>query len=95
MSKSFKDLGGELDQLLEQIGIRERVDEQRVLQLFETIMGASFCKRARAVKIERGILYIEVESSAWRQELFYQKSMIKTRLNEALGRVFVKDVIFR
>lgn len=96
MSKTpVKTVGSALEELLNNLGIDNRVHEQIVIAEFERIMGESFTKRANAVKIERGVLFIEVTNSAWRQELFYQKQMIKQRLNDALGETLVKEIIFR
>ena len=92
---SVKTVGTELQQLLNSLGIDNRVHEQVVIQEFDRIMGDTFIKRAKAVKIERGVLFIEVTNSVWRQELFYQKQMIKQRLNEELGEMLVKEIIFR
>ncbi len=88
-------VGSVITQLLNQLGIAHRVSEQRVLAEFEKIMGESFCKRATAVKIEHGVLFLEAVNSVWRQELFYQKVMIRQRLNEALGEELVREIIFR
>jgi predicted nucleic acid-binding Zn ribbon protein len=93
--KQSKPLGAVLDQLLKNLGIADRVDEQKVLIEFETILGESFCRRARAVRIEKGVLVIEVVSSAWRQELFYQKKLIQQRINSYFGENVVKEIIFR
>ncbi|MBL7995306.1 DUF721 domain-containing protein [bacterium] len=90
-----KTVGIALEELLSSLGIDNRVHEQVVIAEFERVMGDTFCKRASAVKIERGVLFIEVTSSVWRQELFYQKQMIKQRLNDALGETLVKEIIFR
>ncbi len=96
MSKApIKTIGSELEQLLASLGIDNRVHEQMVVTEFDRIMGDAFTKRAKAVKIERGVLFIEVSNSVWRHELFYQKQMIKQRLNEALGETLVKEIIFR
>ena len=96
MSKlPVKTVGSALEELLNNLGIDNRVHEQIVLAEFDRIMGETFTKRANAVKIERGVLFIEVTNSVWRQELFYQKKMIKQRLNDALGETLVKEIIFR
>lgn len=58
-------------------------------------MGEAFCRRAKAVKIEHGSLFIEVISSVWRQELFYQKLTIRDRINSELKENIVKEIIFR
>lgn len=93
--KSAQTVGTALDQLLKNLGIDRRVHEQRVVLEFEKAMGVEFCKRARAVKIENGILFLEVINSVWRQELFYQKETIRQRLNAYFGDYTIKEIIFR
>jgi len=93
--KQSKPIGAVLDELLKNLGIANRVDEQKVLVAFEVIMGETFCKRAQAVRIEKGVLFIEVVSSAWRQELFYQKKLIQQRINAHFGETVVKEIVFR
>ncbi len=93
--KQSKSLGRALEELLSQLGIAERIDEQKVVAAFDTIMGEVFCRRARAVRIDKGVLFIEVVSSAWRQELFYQKKLIQQRINSHFGEPIVKEIIFR
>lgn len=73
----------------------EKLDAQKVIIEFENIMGTEFCKRARAVRIDNGVLFLEVINSVWRQELFYQKALIMERLNAALGPETVRDIVFR
>ncbi len=90
-----RDVGSVLQDLLQHLGIGRRVHEQLVLEQFERIMGAEFSRRARAVKIERGVLFLEVTSGVWRQELFFQKRHIRERINTALGEALVKDIVFR
>lgn len=86
-------VGDLLGQLMNSLGIAGRVHEQRVLQEFDRIMGPEFCRRAQAVKIDRGVLFLQVANSAWRQELYYQKQLIRDRLNGALGERLVKEII--
>lgn len=89
----IQNVGDLLGQLMNSLGIADRVYEQRVLQEFDRIMGPEFCRRVHAVKIDRGVLFLQVASSAWRQELYYQKQLIRDRLNGALGERLVKEII--
>ena len=88
-------LGEALDLLLKRYKIAGRVHEQVVIEQFERLMGTAFTQRAKAVKIEDGLLFLEVTSSVWRQELFYQKRNIIERINSALGEKIVREIVFR
>jgi predicted nucleic acid-binding Zn ribbon protein len=47
-----------------------------------------------AEKIEKGVLYVKVDSPVWRNELVFMKSDIISRLNKALSKPVVKDIKF-
>ena len=87
-------IGEVIGELLYKYKLDERVREQDVVLEFEHIMGTTFLKRARPVKMEHGVLFLQVESSAWRQELFYQKKMIVKKLNDHFNFPIVKNIIF-
>ncbi len=95
MQKEAKKLDIILNELIDQLGLGKRLEEQRVIAEFGEIMGSEFCKRARAVRIDHGVLYLQVVNSVWRQELYYQKTLIIDRLNHAVGMPIVREVIFR
>jgi hypothetical protein len=95
MNSNVKDVGHLLNELIDTLGLTKRVHEQRAMIEFETIMGADFCKRAEPVRIEQGVLFLKVTHSVWRQELFYQKELIKNRINDYLKEEIIQDIIFR
>ncbi len=90
-----KEVGQVLNDLIDNLGLRKRIHEQRAVVEFETIMGSDFCKRAEPVRIDHGVLFLKVIHSVWRQELFYQKELIKTRINDYFKEEIIKDIIFR
>ena len=95
MNHEAKKLDEVLHELIDQLGLSKRLEEQRVISDFEKIMGMEFCKRAKAVRIEHGVLYLQIINSVWRQELYYQKTLIIERINESIGRPMVREVVFR
>ncbi len=94
-SQEYTEVGKAIHTLLDQLKISGRIHEQTVLEKFESIMGPLFCKRAKAIKIDHGVLFIQVQDSSWRQELYYQKLTIKDRLNQTLGENIIREIIFR
>ena len=95
MNSDARKLDTILNDLVDQLGLSKRLEEQRVISEFESVMGAEFCKRAKAVRIEHGVLYLQVVNSVWRQELYYQKTLIIERINTAIGQPMVREVVFR
>ncbi len=95
MKNEAKKLDAVLHELIHKLGIAEKIKEQSVITEFESIMGTEFCRRAKATRIDHGVLYLEVINSVWRQELYYQKTLIIERINGALGPGAVREVVFR
>ena len=49
----------------------------------------------RALKVVRGALYVEVDSSAWASELSYYKEELINRLKEKFKKGKIKDIKFQ
>jgi len=84
-----------IQKLLKQNKLDERISQSKVIEIWEQIVGAQIAKAAKAEKINRGVLTVRVEKSVWRNELNYLKKQIISKLNEALEKEVVKEIIFR
>ena len=91
----IRDVGSSIQQLVDDLGIREKIDEYNAVLQWESLVGEHIANAASAVKIVKGVLFIKVRSSAWRNELSLRKDEIVNTLNNALGREIVKDIRFQ
>jgi predicted nucleic acid-binding Zn ribbon protein len=87
-------LRGVLQNLLRSLGLEKRIKEQELVLNWEKIVGEKIADKAKAYKIERNKLFVRVESSCWRNELFYLKKDIIEKLNSSAKQEIVKDIIF-
>jgi predicted nucleic acid-binding Zn ribbon protein len=94
-SSQTKDLGGAIQQLIDGLGIRQKIAEYDAVLQWESLVGEHIAKATTAVKIVKGVLVVRVRSSAWRNELLLRKSEIIHSLNTALGGDVVKDIRFQ
>lgn len=83
-----------LEQMLERLGIGDRVREYEAVAVWPEVVGERIAEVARAARIRRGILVVEVASGPWRQELQMRKADIVGKLNARLGSATVKDIQF-
>ncbi len=83
-----------LEQLLDRLGVGDRVREYEAVTAWSDVVGEKIAGVTRAVGIRRGQLFIEVHSSPWRQELSLRKGEIIEKLNSHLGRAVVKEIQF-
>ncbi|MBM4167851.1 MAG: DUF721 domain-containing protein [Ignavibacteria bacterium] len=89
-----KDIGTALSELVDQLGIKSRIQEYDAVVQWESIVGVQIAKVATATRIQKGVLVVRVTNGPWRQELSIRKSEIVQKLNAALGREVVKDIRF-
>ncbi len=59
-----------------------RVQESEALSRWESIVGPMIAKHTRAIRVEKEVLWIEVDHSIWKSELHHRKQQILERLNQ-------------
>jgi predicted nucleic acid-binding Zn ribbon protein len=60
-----------------------------------TLVGPRIAQHSRAVAFRDGTLHVEVEGSAWMQELGYLRRELARRINQTLGAEMVREVRLR
>lgn len=76
-------------------GMQDAHEEHQALGVWGSVVGETIAKMTEVDKFARGILYVHVLNPSWRNELSFRKKNIVSGLNEAVGRVLVKDIVFR
>lgn len=77
------------------LGMEGKMNETRVLSLWEQLMGEAVAKRTESLVIRNQILYIEVNSSVMRDELHQSKSVIIGKINAAAGTEIIQDIFLK
>ena len=88
----IKPLASALESLIQGLGIQPKLHEYGAVLHWEEIVGEHIAKAATAIKITQGVLYVQVPTSTWRNELLLRKKEIIAKLNEKLGDGVVKDI---
>jgi hypothetical protein len=92
--KGPETIGSVLGNLFKDLGLERRIKEQEVIINWEKIVGNNIADNTKPFKIEGAKLFLKVKSSAWRNELFYLKKELITKLNNSAKQELVKDIIF-
>lgn len=77
------------------MGLDRKMLETSVLSRWEELMGNAVAERTESKEIRDEVLYLTINSSVMRNELFQMRSVIVKRLNEAAGFEMIKDVYFQ
>jgi len=92
---SAKPLGEVLDELVGKLGIKKKLLEYEAVLRWEEIVGEKIARATTATKISRGLLFVSVKTSAWRNELTMRKKEIMLKINSTLGQEVVLDIKFQ
>lgn len=61
--------------------LRKRIEEAEALGRWETAVGSQIAKHSRAIRVQDGVLWVEVDHPAWKSELHHRKRQILDLLN--------------
>lgn len=89
-----RSLGEVLGELVGTLGIHAQLQRHEVVNLWPQVAGEKVSKVTRAREVRDGKLFVEVESSAWRNELFYLKYELVKKINSRVGAQVVHDIVF-
>ncbi len=86
-------LGALLGKLLQDLGLKDKLRQYDVVAAWPDLVGEKIARVAKAYRIERGVLFVHVETSEWRNELTMRKPEILQKINA--GERIVTDIVFR
>lgn len=93
--KSASSLADLIPDVVDDLGVRDRLDQARIEEAWRQIAGDRIGQVTGRVRLQADRLTVEVTSSAWRQALTMQREDWRRRLNEAIGAERVRDLVFR
>lgn len=92
---SLKD---EIEDFVKYIGLDERMQEMKILEVWKECVGETIAKFSRPVELKKNKLLVKVENAVWRFELAAKKPEILTRLNSLLykedKKKNIKEIVF-
>jgi hypothetical protein len=83
-----------LEQTLSRFGLDRRLDDYRVWQAWDEVVGRTISRNAQPVRLDGARLVVAVKSSTWLQELSLLQRELIARLNEWMQREVVRELFF-
>lgn len=65
--------------------VKRRLAEARVAELWPDIVGPAIAAHTVSVKVDKGVLEVEMSSSVARHELFMRRAALADAANKAVG----------
>ncbi len=88
-------IGDALDKFLEQSRLRGSIQALQIGDVWEDIMGKTIARYTKEIRIINDTLFITTHVAPLKQELIFQKEKIKLRVNEALGKKIIKEIVVK
>lgn len=87
-------IGDLVKEYLREEGLETPLNQYRLIQSWEDVMGAGIMRYTGDIFIRNQTLWVKVNSSILRQELTLGRQQIVRRLNENVGAQVITDVKF-
>lgn len=88
-------VGQIIQHYLETEKLDTKIYELQVAELWADVVGSGVNRYTVNRFVKDGCLFVRLSSATLRNELMLGRSILVKRLNEAVGREVIKDIIFR
>lgn len=88
-------IGQALQKFLDESRIKGSIQALQIEDVWEEIMGKTIARYTEELKIINDTLFISTHVAPLKQELIFQKEKIKLRVNEALGKNVIKEIVVK
>lgn len=90
-----KNIGQIINDLLKKENLDVALDEHRASALWPQIMGDGINRYTIKRYVKDDIMTVHLSSAALKSELMLNRDTIIKRINEALGRDIIREIIFK
>ncbi len=88
-------VGDVIRDLLRTYRLEKRFDEAALIAAWPEMVGEAIAKRTRKVFIQKGILYVELNSPAMKSDFLLHKQHVLELFRQKFGRDIISDIIIR
>jgi predicted nucleic acid-binding Zn ribbon protein len=81
-----------IEDALRSCGLGDHLERVQAISAWPTMVGDKIARHSRAVDLKDGVLVLEADHGAWRQELTLLLPLIKERYNRAFGQGAVREI---
>jgi predicted nucleic acid-binding Zn ribbon protein len=85
-------VGGVLTEVVARLGLRRSLDDYRIFEAWDRVVGPQIARHAQPVRLDARRLVIHVHSAVWLQELTLLRDDLRRRINEWMGRELVSEL---
>lgn len=88
-------IGSVLDALLKTLGIEKQIDQYKIFDAWNAVVGEQVAKVAQPERLHNGVLIVTVTNAPWRAELTFRKKEILEKIHLQMNSKSITDIRFR
>lgn len=93
--KDAQTIGQIVDQFMREQQLDTQLDRCRAASLWRQIVGDGINRYTVSRRVDGSVMTVQISSAPLRAELAFHRSTLVRRINEALGREVITDIVFR
>jgi hypothetical protein len=95
-SATIKDIASVMPNVIKSIGLDKKRSDLEILKVWNNLIDPTITKHAQPANIAKGTLFVNVDNSAWLDEIVrYRRKEILHRLQTAFGKDVIQKISFR
>jgi hypothetical protein len=96
MRKSNQQSIGELlSAFVKENKLDSRLQEVELISTWKKIAGEYIANHTTEIKIYKGVLHLQLDSPACREELMYKRTEVMNEINKVAGKLIIKEIVIR
>ena len=88
-------VGGVILQYLRDFGLETPLNEHRLLQAWDKVLGPAVSRYTKELRIYNQVLFVTITSAALRNELMMRRTELVSRLNAEAGAQVITQIVLR
>jgi predicted nucleic acid-binding Zn ribbon protein len=84
-----------VNDIVREFQIESKLDEARIISLWKEITGSYPAKTTTHIRLQGYVLFVRLNSSVVRNELYMKRTEIIRQLNEKAGKEIVKEIVLQ
>ena len=86
---------GVIMQYLREFGLETPLNEHRLIQAWDTVLGPAVSKYTKELRIYNQVLFVPCSSAVIRNELMMRRTELVSRLNSQVGAQVITQIVLR
>jgi hypothetical protein len=91
---NFSNFNSQMAKFLKEHNVRNIKENFYIIDLWDELVGDFVANNSKPIRFSGGIIYAEINSSAWANEMTYIKEDIIIKYNQKLKKHVIKDIKF-